>query len=126
MNCINHVPVDNDNGTVQLCRTFKPIAKKEHRCYECGRAIQPGEQYLYETFYWEGKFEAHKTCADCWSIRTSFFGAGFTYGHILNDLHEHINIMRGDIGEIHMVCLTQAARKIVCDMIERAWEHHSI
>lgn len=125
MQCINHVQVDNDNGCVEFCRTFKPVAKKEHRCQECGRIIQPGEQYLYETFLWDGKFGFHKTCADCWSIRTSFFGAGFQYGGILGDLNEHINYLRGDIAEIHMVCLTPAARERVCGMIERAWKYHS-
>lgn len=83
--------------------------------------ISPGEVYLNETGMWDGTIQTYKTCEDCRSIRASFFGAGFFYGQIRNDLAEHLMEMRGEIGEVHIVCLTPKARVDVCDAIERSW-----
>lgn len=44
-------------------------AKKEHRCYECGRAIKPGEVFETVAGKWDGHFDTFKTCSHCRDIR---------------------------------------------------------
>lgn len=44
-------------------------ARKQHRCTECGRAIQPGEKYEHVRAKWEGDIRTHNTCAHCLALR---------------------------------------------------------
>lgn len=41
------------------------VARKPHRCGECGRKIQPGERYTHCAGKWEGVFTAHHRCSHC-------------------------------------------------------------
>ena len=50
------------------CAT-KPVARKEHRCYECGHAISPGETYERVGAKWEGIVDVFKTCSRCTALR---------------------------------------------------------
>jgi len=42
-----------------------PKARKQHKCCECGSAIQPGTQYQRISGIWDGEPSRFKTCADC-------------------------------------------------------------
>lgn len=44
-------------------------ARKEHRCEECNRSIQPGEKYEYVWGKWDGIVSVFKTCSRCLEIR---------------------------------------------------------
>lgn len=46
-----------------------PVARKEHRCTECGRAIQRGEKYQCAWGIWDGMAETFKTCPRCLALR---------------------------------------------------------
>lgn len=44
-------------------------ARKENRCIECNRTIEPGERYFYWKGIWEGDcFVTGKTCAHCEAV----------------------------------------------------------
>ena len=45
------------------------IARKPHKCYECSRAILPGERYERAVGVWAGEFAVFKTCSLCLSLR---------------------------------------------------------
>ena len=51
--------------------TFNPYiereyrARKEHRCEDCGGAIQPGERYTLIGGKFDGEWSMYKRCADC-------------------------------------------------------------
>lgn len=48
----------------------KPVrARKTHRCYECQRAIQPGEPYLRHFQVYEGEPFSCAVCRDCAYVR---------------------------------------------------------
>lgn len=47
-----------------------PKARKRHQCDECGRHIQPGEQYESATGKWEGCVSTFRTCSRCVDLRT--------------------------------------------------------
>ena len=42
-----------------------PIAKKTHKCCECGGNIKPGEKYYRATGVWDGELSSFKICPDC-------------------------------------------------------------
>ncbi|RLJ20013.1 hypothetical protein DJ031_06805 [bacterium endosymbiont of Escarpia laminata] len=46
-----------------------PKARKEHKCYECGGTIKPGEMYERVRAKWDGEMMVIKTCQDCVEIR---------------------------------------------------------
>lgn len=45
------------------------FAKKEHRCSECGRAIDPGEHYEHVRGKWDGHMDTYKTCPRCLELK---------------------------------------------------------
>lgn len=55
-----------------------PVARKEHRCEECGGTIKVGEIYARCSGKWDGEFQSyvqHKACRDfVASINIDYFG----------------------------------------------------
>ena len=74
------VCVDAGDGYTTTLNEKYPIAKKRHKCGECGRDIVIGERYEYYVGVNEGKLFIQKTCADCQSIRNEFFCGIWTWG----------------------------------------------
>jgi hypothetical protein len=81
----------DDVESVTLISEGWRTARKEHRCKECGRAIAPGERYLYETFRYDG-FQSHKTCEHCSVVRSWLTAecGGWVYTGVAEDIHEHV------------------------------------
>lgn len=73
------------------------VARKQHKCKECSRRIEPGERYHYETFRSDGDFTQHKTCAHCMVLRNwlSAECAGWVYTCVVEDFFEHSGYGRG-------------------------------
>jgi hypothetical protein len=46
-----------------------PKARKQHKCCECHRDIQPGEKYQRSEGLWEGEWMTFKTCMLCYDLR---------------------------------------------------------
>lgn len=46
-----------------------PIARKRHRCCECGAVIEPGTQYQNISMLQEGVWFRYKTCEACADLR---------------------------------------------------------
>ena len=42
-----------------------PVARKEHRCCDCGGLIEVGEKYHAHNGVWDGRGRTHKICRDC-------------------------------------------------------------
>lgn len=68
-----------------------PRARKEHRCEECGRAIQPGERYRRTAQKFDGYVSAWKTCAHCEAAASYLVEHcnGYVVGGVREDLEEH-------------------------------------
>jgi len=47
----------------------RPIARKPHRCEECGREIRRGERYERVRGIWDGHPDTFCTCVYCLAIR---------------------------------------------------------
>jgi hypothetical protein len=74
-----------------VSRSAERRARKEHRCGECGRAIQPGEIYLYAFLVIEGFGCSFKTCAHC-RVAEEWLSAncgGWVYEEVLEEIEEH-------------------------------------
>lgn len=67
-------------------------AKKQHKCGECYRTIEPGEQYQYVLGVWNGARGDHKTCQHCVVAQILLFDKchGFIHQGVKEDLHEHL------------------------------------
>jgi len=123
MECACTVPVDFDSDErVKFIGTTSHTARKEHKCNECKEYISPGQWYQKEAFVCEGKFEVHKTCEHCWSLRQVFFSDGWLYGCLWDEMREFINEARGDLSVDCILMLTPKARGKVLDIIEELWE----
>ncbi len=66
-------------------------ARKPHGCCECGRRIEPGEQYEYVAGKIDGDFRQWKTCAHCCMAGSWLTEEcnGHLFGGIAEELHEH-------------------------------------
>jgi len=114
----------DDYETAEFYTDKRPVARKVHKCCECGGTIKPGEKYEYVTAKWGGAISTYKTCLDCLSIRKVFFCNGWLFEGNLEHLWEHIQCMGGAISEDCIVGLTPGARSRVCGMIEEYWDEY--
>lgn len=121
--CID-VDIDLD-CTVEILSDKTVMAKKEHKCCECKRAIEPGEKYRNECLKFEGKLERWKTCLDCLSVRREIF-CSFYFGCLWDDLETELFENDGTLSEECVSSLTCKARERVCEIIDRVWEKISI
>jgi len=114
--CINHSgDMEWDDEPIVRIRT----SKRNFACFECNKIIRAGEKYEYFYGLLDGTKMFARTCQDCLSIIENLF-CDYTFGHVIEDLQDHIIDVNGDISETAISKLTPAARAIVCEMIEKA------
>lgn len=77
---------------VEMLRSTDPVARKAHRCAECGRTIEVGEQYRNERWVFDGRVSGQKTCYHCVFIARPWLMSncgGWIYGAVYEDIFEH-------------------------------------
>ncbi|RFA24271.1 hypothetical protein CAI21_22320 [Alkalilimnicola ehrlichii] len=81
------------DGSVVMLGQDKRKARKSHRCSECRRSIQPGEEYMDERFIWQGEINQHRTCRHCLVVRDWLLAecGGYLYGYVYEDIREHVH-----------------------------------
>jgi hypothetical protein len=90
--------VDGADGCNEFSRTTHHTARKEHKCAECHRAIEPGERYTYDSWKYDGDFASSKRCAHC-NVSAQWLRencGGFLIYGIYEDIQEHVSEYRGD------------------------------
>lgn len=97
-------------------------ARKQYRCTECGGVIQRGDKYERIGSLYDGSWSTYRVCSVCQEIAEVFFCDGYGATHLIEDLREHIEDLRGEISSECLADLTPATRGFVCDMIEKCWE----
>lgn len=55
----------------------RPVARKEHTCYECGSTIDVGEEYYRISGVWDGLFYTFKQCQICKNVWEEAIAEGF-------------------------------------------------
>jgi len=83
--------IQDCDGYWQMFTDETRTARKEHKCSECRRAIQPCEKYTYESGVFEGDFQVSKTCAHCKVARDWLMAEcnGWMYTMVREDIEEH-------------------------------------
>ena len=70
------------------------VARKEHKCSECGEYILTGEKYENTTGKWGGTLSIYKTCGDCLNLRFALETTPcycLVHGSLLEDFSETID-----------------------------------
>ena len=115
--CDDYDPATFYSQVVRKARTGK-------KCCECERTIEPGEEYEHTSGKWDKQISIFETCADCLSVRASFFCEGYLHGGMWDMLHAHLEavVRFGDgVSSECIAPLTARAREMVCDAIEKLW-----
>lgn len=106
---------DGDSGRIWETR---PKARKEYRCYECGRIIKPGEVYTRIKVVCGGDFYTFKTCAQCAEIGDKYT-ASYDFGRLWESLEE---CFEGEgMLDGRELTLSPAARDALFEAIEEMW-----
>jgi len=94
---------------IVFLKSTTPVARKRHRCCECGEAIEPGSRYDYQALRAD-EFYTVKTCLVCAAIRRDWRGCQ-DYGDLWEAIHESHNGC--DCGDEFCMCpqRRQDARK---------------
>ena len=118
MECSCAVDVYSDDYETVACFTKGTRkARKEHQCRECSRTIEPGEQYNYSKYVFDGSWWNDKACTDCQSAIDKFFPNG-GYSELWMDIAEEISNSEGEIPESCIADLSTSARNKLCDMLD--------
>ncbi|MDL2267955.1 hypothetical protein LJC46_08235 [Desulfovibrio sp. OttesenSCG-928-G15] len=110
----------NADGMPEAFNSVNRKARKEHKCFECGRKILPGEMYCYESGIWEGTPGSFKTCLDCASVREALF-CSFVYGGLWYDVRTFVFDFQDELPWAKFSQFTPAARAKVCEIVEGIW-----
>ena len=54
-----------DDGYAEIWREGHRTTRKEHRCYECGKAIPVGSSVCFSSSLYDGKWETWYRCPTC-------------------------------------------------------------
>ena len=57
-----------DAGMFEWSDEHFRIARKRHRCYECGGHVETGERYQIVVGKFDGALETYKTCSRCLNL----------------------------------------------------------
>lgn len=118
MECSCAVDIYEDDYEPVACLNHGArIARKDHKCRECGRSIKAGEKYNYTSYLFDGKWCVEKDCSDCQSAIDKFFPRG-GFADLWLDIAEEINNSEGEIPESCIADLTPMARERLCDMMD--------
>ena len=92
-----------DGEPADVYNVVKPIARKEHRCGECGRTILRGEPYERHSMVYDGSASTHAVCEHC-AVLTEWLviECGGTITHeMISDIEEHAQeYRRSDLAEL--------------------------
>lgn len=69
----------DDGEYPSFFREESPVARKTHKCCECGGNIESGQKYQKEVGVWDGEFKTYRTCWPCFLIREKYCPHGFIY-----------------------------------------------
>ena len=76
----------------EICPEFydakEVVARKDHKCDECGETINKGQKYERVSGKWDGEVSTYKTCLPCLRIRKDLFTCGFHHGGLAEELWE--------------------------------------
>jgi len=115
---------DNVDDYSIVLSSIMPRARKQHKCGECYRIIQPGEIYLLEKELYDKHITTCKTCIDCKSVRDNLINS-FYWGQVWELVENCIEECGDNQPWSKIGMLTPLAKQRVCNIIDGVWENHS-
>ena len=110
--------IDQDYADpVELLVQTNPVAHKVHICDECEEEIPKGQKYSRHKYLFDGRFEVHKTCKNCLSVRGALF-CSWIYGTLWESVEEEFQESDELPNAECMMELTKPARDKFCDLLE--------
>lgn len=107
---------DNYPGRAgSLVQARQPVARKEHRCMECGRIIAAGERYSNECWRFATGLAEYKMCVDCRSAARLMLSYGM--GSLWDDLERAMRKDGVNTAMRRLHELTDTARRKVRGML---------
>lgn len=82
-------PLQSNDEYADLANVTTPIARVEHRCFECREVIPPGSKYELSKLLGDGQWSTYKTCFSCVEIRDHFACNGWIYGEVWSDIEQN-------------------------------------
>ena len=89
-----------DDGDIADCvRTKMVRARREHKCCECDRVIERGEEHEHVRGLWEGYWESYRTCLGCMRLRDDLCRRGYCFGGLAQVVLDclGVNIIDGSV-----------------------------
>ena len=73
-------------------------ARKEHKCCECWKVINPGDEYQDTAGFWEGLLYTYKTCERCGDLRDALYEVVCpAYGELKKAYWEYLELINNQI-----------------------------
>lgn len=109
------------DGYWDVYRSTEHVARKPHKCYECGRKIMPGERYEMAFAIGDGDKWVMPTCPHCLDIRKWVVAhvpcSCWSHGNMLEDVRDDVEAFSEEaegsgfvFGYLRRVALMQRAR----------------
>jgi hypothetical protein len=95
---------NDDTEPADIFKQDQVVARKSHRCCECGDTIQPGRSYERITMLADGHWYHYATCGICAQIAAATQSCGRVPGVLWEDIHE-ANCFQGS-GDSFCLCPT--------------------
>lgn len=92
------------------------VARKNHKCFECGSTISRGDKYWFFKGVYDGNVFTIKTCNDCRSM-SRLFKTGYEFGTLRESVSECIKEF-GHIPEECLTGVTDEARKFMIGCLD--------
>ena len=86
-----------DSEAPEFFRETWVKARKEHKCCECWKVINPGDEYQYTAGFWEGRLYTYKTCERCSDLRDALGEVVCpVYGQLKEAYMEYLELINDD------------------------------
>lgn len=103
---------DGGEGNCEFHSEVIRKARKRHKCVECKRFIEPGENYERVVGKWNGDISTFLTCIHCVGARAwlEIECGGWLYSTIKEDLEEHVSELDSDLSRRRLMRLIVGIR----------------
>ena len=95
-----------DYDPAAVYNASRPLARKEHKCSECGGVIQQGERYERVDALWEEKWSTMKTCVWCLGLRDIIESGAdcfcWAHGNLVEAMVEFLRDTQGEFPGLGM------------------------
>lgn len=122
MECSCEIDCDVESVPVRFYNKQNVIAIITHKCTECERDIQEGEEYELVHGEWDEVVDTLSICSDCVHTRDIFFPCGYYYSMMWEEIDIFISECDYELSESCISSLTPRAREKVCKRIEDSWD----